>query len=37
VTIIGRVGGERLDIEDLLDLALSELHEARERGLLGFL
>jgi phosphoribosylformylglycinamidine synthase II len=37
LTIIGRVGGERLDIEDQLEVALSELHEVRERGLVSFL
>ena len=36
-TVIGRVGGERLVLEGLLDLAVSELYDARERGLLGFL
>ena len=36
-TVIGRAGGERLVIDGLLDLAVSELHDARERGLLGFL
>ena len=36
-TVIGAAGGDRLVIEGLLDLAVSELHDARERGLLGFL
>ena len=36
-TVIGHAGGDRLAIEGLLDVALSELHAARERGLLGFL
>jgi hypothetical protein len=31
--IIGRVGGDVLEIEGQLKLAVSELHEARERGL----
>ncbi|MDQ2897592.1 MAG: hypothetical protein M3Y09_18460, partial [Actinomycetota bacterium] len=35
--VIGRVGGERLEIDGLLDLPVSELSDARERGLLGFL
>ncbi|HET9103653.1 MAG TPA: phosphoribosylformylglycinamidine synthase subunit PurL [Solirubrobacteraceae bacterium] len=35
--VIGRAGGERLVIDGLLDLAVSELRDARERGLLGFL
>jgi phosphoribosylformylglycinamidine synthase subunit PurL len=37
LTVIGRVGGEHLQIEDHLTVALFELHEARERGLVGFL
>ncbi|MGH2865947.1 MAG: phosphoribosylformylglycinamidine synthase subunit PurL [Solirubrobacteraceae bacterium] len=37
LTVIGRVGGEHLEIEDQLYVALSELHEARDRGLVGFL
>ena len=36
-TVIGRVGGERLVLEGLLDFTVSELYDARERGLLGFL
>jgi len=36
-TVIGRVGGDRLAIDGLLDLAVSELSNARERGLLRFL
>jgi len=36
-TVIGRVGGDRLAIDGLLDLAVSELSDAHERGLLGFL
>jgi phosphoribosylformylglycinamidine synthase len=31
--IIGRVGGSRLELEGMLEIAVSELHEARERGL----
>jgi phosphoribosylformylglycinamidine (FGAM) synthase-like enzyme len=31
--LIGRVGGSRLQIEGVLDLAVSELREAREQGL----
>jgi phosphoribosylformylglycinamidine synthase len=31
--VIGRVGGDSLAIEGLLELALSELRDARERGL----
>ena len=30
---IGRVGGDRLEIEGLLDLAVSELRDARASGL----
>jgi phosphoribosylformylglycinamidine synthase subunit PurL len=37
LTVLGRVGGEHLEIEDQLSVAVSELHEARERGLVGFL
>jgi len=36
-TVIGRVGGDRLAIDGLLDLAVSELSDAHEQGLLGFL
>jgi phosphoribosylformylglycinamidine synthase subunit PurL len=35
--IIGRVGGARLELEGVLVLAVSELNEARERGLAGYL
>ncbi len=35
--IIGRVGGDQLRLEGLLELAVSELHMASEHGLLGFL
>ncbi len=35
--IIGRVGGDRLVLEGELTVAVSELHDARERGLVGFL
>ena len=31
--VIGEVGGDALAIEGLLELAVSELREARERGL----
>jgi len=31
--LIGRVGGSELEIEDLLELPVSELRYARERGL----
>ena len=31
--VLGRVGGDRLEIEGLLDLAVSELRDARESGL----
>ncbi len=34
--VIGEVGADRLEIEGLLDLAVSELREARERGLTGW-
>jgi hypothetical protein len=34
--IIGRVGGGELELEGLLNVAVSELHTARERGLAGF-
>ncbi len=34
--VIGEVGGDRLGIEGLLDLAVSELREVRERGLTGW-
>jgi phosphoribosylformylglycinamidine synthase len=36
-TVIGRVGGDRLVIDGLLDVAVPELSDARERGLIGFL
>ncbi|MGA2924933.1 MAG: phosphoribosylformylglycinamidine synthase subunit PurL [Solirubrobacteraceae bacterium] len=32
-TVIGRVGGEQLEIEGLLKVAISALHAAREQGL----
>jgi phosphoribosylformylglycinamidine synthase II len=35
--LIGRVGGSRLKLDGLLELAVSDLAAARERGLLGFL
>jgi phosphoribosylformylglycinamidine synthase II len=35
--IIGHVGGSQLDLDGLLTLPVSELSEARERGLVGFL
>jgi phosphoribosylformylglycinamidine synthase subunit PurL len=35
-TIIGRVGGDQLELEGQLKLAVSELREARERGLIGY-
>ena len=31
--VLGRVGGDRLEIEGLLDLAVSDLRDAREHGL----
>jgi phosphoribosylformylglycinamidine synthase subunit PurL len=34
--IIGRVGGDRLELEGQLNLAVSDLREARERGLSGY-
>jgi phosphoribosylformylglycinamidine (FGAM) synthase-like enzyme len=34
--IIGRVGGDELELEGQLKLAVSELHEVRERGLAQF-
>jgi phosphoribosylformylglycinamidine synthase II len=34
--LIGRVGGDQLELEGLLELAVSELHDVRERGLVGF-
>ena len=36
-TIIGRVGGDTLELKGQLRLAVSELHHVRERGLVGFL
>jgi phosphoribosylformylglycinamidine synthase II len=36
LTIIGRVGGDRLELEGRLNLAVSDLREARERGLSGY-
>ncbi len=35
--VIGRVGGEALSIADLLEVAVSELRSARDRGLARFL
>jgi hypothetical protein len=35
--IIGRVGGERLEIDGALELAVSELTAAREGGLAGLI
>ena len=35
--VIGHVGGEALELEGVLKVALSELRDARERGLTGFL
>ena len=35
--IIGRVGGDELELEGRLNVAVSELHDARERGLAQFL
>ncbi|MEA2210382.1 MAG: phosphoribosylformylglycinamidine synthase subunit PurL [Solirubrobacteraceae bacterium] len=35
--VIGRVGGTQLELEGILGIPISELHEAREQGLLGFL
>jgi phosphoribosylformylglycinamidine synthase len=37
LTIIGHVGGQALELGELLKVAVSELAEARGRGLLGFL
>jgi phosphoribosylformylglycinamidine synthase len=37
VTVIGRVGGDQLEIESCLKVAVSELREAREHGLEEFL
>ena len=34
--IIGRVGGDQLELEGQLKLAVSDLREARERGLTGY-
>jgi phosphoribosylformylglycinamidine synthase len=36
LAIIGRVGGDRLQLQGILDLAVSELRQARERGLTGY-
>jgi phosphoribosylformylglycinamidine synthase II len=36
LTIIGRVGGDRLELEGQLNLAVSDLREAREHGLSGY-
>jgi phosphoribosylformylglycinamidine synthase subunit PurL len=36
LTIIGQVGGDRLELEGYLKLAVSELRDARERGLTGY-
>ena len=35
-TLVGRVGGDRLELEGWLKVAVSELHEAHERGLSGY-
>jgi phosphoribosylformylglycinamidine synthase subunit PurL len=35
--VIGRVGGSQLELEGVLKIPVSELSEARERGLVGFL
>ena len=35
-TVLGRVGGDRLELEGWLKVAVSELHEAHERGLSGY-
>jgi len=35
--VIGRVGGDELEVAGQLEVAVSELHEARERGLAKFL
>jgi phosphoribosylformylglycinamidine synthase len=37
LTIIGHVGGQALELGEILRVAISELAEVRERGLLGFL
>src|SRR5262249_40175859 len=34
--IIGRVGGDQLEIKGQLKLAVSDLREARDRGLIGY-
>ncbi len=36
LTIIGQVGGDHLTLEGHLDLAVSELHDVWERGLVGY-
>ena len=36
LSIIGRVGGDRLQLQGILELAVSELRQARERGLAGY-
>jgi phosphoribosylformylglycinamidine synthase II len=35
--VIGRVGGDRLELDGLFDLAVSELAQARDGGLRGFM
>jgi hypothetical protein len=35
--VIGRVGGDRLELEGVLNAPVSELREAREHGLMEFL
>jgi phosphoribosylformylglycinamidine synthase len=35
-SVVGRVGGDRLELEGWLKVAVSELHEAHERGLSGY-
>jgi phosphoribosylformylglycinamidine synthase len=37
LALIGHVGGSQLELEGLLEVAVSELHEARESGLAKFL
>jgi phosphoribosylformylglycinamidine synthase len=35
-SVVGRVGGDRLELKGWLKVAVSELHEAHERGLSGY-
>jgi phosphoribosylformylglycinamidine synthase len=35
-SVVGRVGGDRLELEGWLKVAVSELHDAHERGLSGY-